>query len=165
MLKSIEEIIVTGSLSELSPEQRTTHYLQVCDALGLDHRMHPLEYIFLDNRNGGRDLVLYVLRNGTDQLRQLHGIKIIKISKEISDGVVIYTAEAADKNGHTDISTGAVSIHGKGGQDKANAMMAAETKAKRRVTLSISGCGLLDETEIADMSSTLTVTSQGVGVA
>jgi len=33
-------------------------------------------------------------------------------------------------------------------EDKANAIMKCETKAKRRVTLSICGLGFLDETEV-----------------
>ena len=37
------------------------------------------------------------------------------------------------------------------GEQLANAMMKAETKAKRRVTLSICGLGLLDETEVEDV--------------
>jgi hypothetical protein len=37
------------------------------------------------------------------------------------------------------------------GEARANAMMTAETKGKRRVTLSICGLGVLDETEVADL--------------
>src|SRR4029077_13307885 len=44
-------------------------------------------------------------------------------------------------------ATGAVSIKGLGGQLLANAYMKAETKAKRRGTLSICGLGWMDETE------------------
>lgn len=164
MTKSIDEIVVTGNLSELTPEQQTTHYLQVCAALGLDHRLTPLKYIYVDN-NGNRDLVLYVLRNGTDQLRKLNGIKITKLTKEILDNVCTYIAEAQDKHGQTDMATGAVSLTGKAGQERANAIMAAETKAKRRVTLSISGCGLMDETEVADLTSKVTVVEPGIGVS
>ncbi len=47
----------------------------------------------------------------------------------------------------TDESIGAVPLP-TSPADKANAMMKAETKAKRRVTLSICGLGMLDETEI-----------------
>jgi hypothetical protein len=46
------------------------------------------------------------------------------------------------------VSTGAVSIVNVNGEARANAMMKAETKAKRRVTLSICGLGMLDETEV-----------------
>ena len=45
-------------------------------------------------------------------------------------------------------STGAVPIAGLKGEEFANALMKAETKAKRRATLSICGLGVLDETEV-----------------
>lgn len=163
--RSMEDIVVSGNLSELTMEQRTQHYLQVCEALGLDHRLHPLEYIHVDKQYGGRDLVLYVLRSGTDQLRKKNGIRITKLTKEITIDCVTFTAEAVDKDGQTDISTGAVSLTGKAGQARADAFMSAETKAKRRVTLSISGVGLLDESEVADMTNTRTVVpSNGGGI-
>lgn len=163
MSKSIEEVVATGDLSGLTPEQKDTHYRNTCKALGLDARLHPLEFVFADDVNGGRRLILYMLRNGTDQLRKIHGIKMLGLTHTMDGDIITYTATAQDKSGQQDISTGSVSLKGKSGQDRANAMMAAETKAKRRVTLSITGSGLLDETEIADMSAT--VTAPGIGVS
>jgi hypothetical protein len=46
-----------------------------------------------------------------------------------------------------------VTVGGLKGESKANAMMKAETKAKRRVTLSICGLGMLDETEVETIPS------------
>jgi len=51
-------------------------------------------------------------------------------------------------------ATGAVDIKGLTGKNLANAFMKAETKAKRRVTLSICGLGFLDESEVEDMVPT-----------
>src|SRR6266403_3011319 len=143
--KTIEEIVVSGSLDELTPEQRLVHYNNVCDAMGIDPRPHPLEYMPVDDPNGGRRLILYALKNCTDQLRANRKIKIVKLTREITDDMITFMAEATDKDGAADISTGSVTIKGKKGAEVANASMAAETKAKRRVTLSISGSGLLDE--------------------
>jgi hypothetical protein len=50
-----------------------------------------------------------------------------------------------------DAAKGAVSVQGLKGEALANALMKAETKAKRRATLSICGLGFLDETEIEDI--------------
>ena len=61
------------------------------------------------------------------------------------------TAQAVDKTGRQDESTGMVDISNLKGQNLANAFMKAETKAKRRVTLSICGLGMLDESEIEDI--------------
>src|SRR5690606_33168556 len=52
-----------------------------------------------------------------------------------------------------DMAMGAVALTNKRGEDLANALMKAETKAKRRATLSICGLGILDETEIDDMKA------------
>ncbi|MEK9723282.1 MAG: hypothetical protein VW405_07335 [Rhodospirillaceae bacterium] len=64
------------------------------------------------------------------------------------DDVFVVTAIAADKTGRTDAATGAVAIGNLTGESLANALMKAETKAKRRVTLSLCGLGMLDESEV-----------------
>jgi hypothetical protein len=58
------------------------------------------------------------------------------------------TARAKDRTGREDESTGAVALGTLKGDAMANALMKAETKAKRRVTLSLAGLGWLDETEL-----------------
>jgi len=58
------------------------------------------------------------------------------------------TAQATLPNGRSDESTGAVPIARLQGENLANALMKAETKAKRRVTLSICGLSVLDESEL-----------------
>ena len=64
------------------------------------------------------------------------------------EGVYLVTAKGRDKTGRTDASTGAVTIAGLKGDNLANALMKAETKAKRRLTLSLCGLGMLDESEL-----------------
>jgi hypothetical protein len=56
-------------------------------------------------------------------------------------------------DGRTDESLGAVSLVGLEGEALANSLMKAETKAKRRVALSICGLGMLDETEVEAIPS------------
>jgi hypothetical protein len=75
-------------------------------------------------------------------------VSITKVDpKQIGDLIVV-VADAKDRDGRVDSSTGAVNAGGLKGENLANAMMKAETKAKRRVTLSICGLGMLDETEV-----------------
>jgi hypothetical protein len=62
--------------------------------------------------------------------------------------IYIVTARAKDRTGREDESTGAVPLGNLKGDALANALMKAETKSKRRVTLSIAGLGWLDETEL-----------------
>jgi hypothetical protein len=136
--------LILNDLSKLTPEERQEYVNSVCATLGITPLTKP--FAFLKNRNG--DLVLYALKDCTEQLRSVHGISIQIISREIIDGTYVVTAKASKPDGRCDESTGAVAVEGKKGDDKANAIMKAETKAKRRVTLSICGLGLLDESEI-----------------
>jgi len=144
----IEQVLVDGNLSRLTPEQRVIYYRRVCDSLGLNYLTKPFDYIVLNNK-----LTLYARKDATDQLRKLHGVSITRLERDANaEGVYIVVAYATDKNGRQDSSIGAVNIEGLKGEARANAMMKAETKAKRRVTLSICGLGMLDETEVGSIS-------------
>lgn len=140
---AIEAALAQGDLSKLSPEDRTRYLLKVCQSLGLNPLTRPLLYVVLSNR-----LTLYATRDATDQLRKLHGVSVRIVSRERVDDLYIVESEASDKTGRTDTSLGVVSIKGLAGEALANALMKTETKAKRRVTLSICGLGMLDETEV-----------------
>ncbi len=148
----IESVLIGGDLSKLSSEQRTTYYLNVCKSVQLNHLTKPFEYITLNGK-----LVLYAKRDATDQLRSIHNVSVEEISTAEREGVFIVTAKVRDKNGRSDVSTGAVNIAGLKGNDLANALMKAETKAKRRATLSICGLGfVMDETEIETVRKDIT---------
>jgi hypothetical protein len=140
---SIETAIINGDLSKLTPEQRVNHYLAVCKSTGLNPLTKPFDYINLSGK-----LVLYAKKDCTDQLRKNNHVSIVKLERETISGVYVVTAYAEDNQGRSDSSIGAVNIESLKGDTLANAMMKAETKAKRRVTLSICGLGWLDETEI-----------------
>lgn len=139
----IEQVVIEGDLAKLSPAQRIQYYADVCASLGLNPLTKPLEFIKLNGR-----LVLYAKRDATDQLRKIHSVSIYKLEKEVQGDVYVVTAYARDKNGKEDSDLGVVNVSGLMGDALANAMLKATTKAKRRVTLSICGLGLLDETEV-----------------
>lgn len=162
----LEQVIVKGDLALLSEADRVLYYKRVCESAGLNPLTKPFEYIRLNDK-----LVLYALKGATDQLRQIHGISIQIVSREKMDGVYVVTARATNTEGRQDESIGAVALEKENGQWKqassgrrflekdgtvsplkgeelSNAIMKGETKAKRRVTLSICGLGMLDETEI-----------------
>jgi hypothetical protein len=94
---------------------------------------------------------LYALKDCTDQLRSIHSISVTELMESEREGVFIVKAKVANAQGRTDVSTGAVNIANLKGEGLANALMKAETKAKRRATLSICGLGMLDETEVDDI--------------
>src|SRR5579862_9650240 len=134
--------IAHGDLAALTPEQRTAYYRSVCDSVGLNPLTRPLEYLELNGR-----LTLYAKRDATDQLRHKHHVSIEIIDRLTQEDVYIVRARATLPDGRTDESLGAVSLHGLEGEALANALMKAETKAKRRVALSICGLGMLRSEE------------------
>lgn len=140
---AIEQVLVSGNLAPLTAPQRVDYYNRVCQSVGLNPLTRPFDYLQLNGK-----LILYARRDAADQLRAIHGVSLSKPHIEYTDDLVVVTIDAADKYGRTDADFGAVSIANLKGEAKANAIMKAITKAKRRVTLSIVGLGWLDETEV-----------------
>lgn len=144
----METVLVRGDLSPLTPQQRAEYYSRVCYDLGLNPRTKPFEYLHLNGK-----LILYALKACTDQLRSIHNVSVTDLSESMicGDSVFVVTAHVRNGAGRTDASKGAVNIANLKGEALANAMMKAETKAKRRATLSLCGLGFLDETEVEDI--------------
>ena len=142
----MEQVVINGDLAVLTPEQRVNYYKLVCESLGLNPLTAPFAYIRLNNK-----LTLYAKRDCTDQLRALHNISVTITGREVTEGVYVVTARATTAEGRTEESIGAVPIDNLKGEFLANSLMKAETKSKRRVTLSIVGLGWLDETEVGSI--------------
>lgn len=141
---AIESVLIGGDLAKLSAEQRVAYYNRTCESLGLNPLTKPFDYLSLSGK-----LVLYAKKDCTDQLRKIHGVSVQIVSREKLDGdVFAVTARAVDKTGRSDESIGAVPLGNLKGEALSNQLMRAETKAKRRVTLSICGLGMLDESEV-----------------
>ena len=139
----IEQVLVAGDLAKLTGDQRLAYYQRLCETLGLNPLTQPFQFLQLSGK-----LVLYATKSCTDQLRQLHGVSITSVTSAQVGDVYVVTAAATDRQGRTDCSTGAVSIGGLKGDALAKGLMTAETKSKRRVTLSLCGLGMLDESEV-----------------
>ncbi len=139
----LEQVMLGGDLAKLSNEQRMTYYFALCRSLKLNPMSRPFEYLNLQGK-----LTLYARKDCAEQLRRLHQVSIIELRSEISGDLCIVTATARMPNGRTDMDQGAVTITGLRGEALANAQMKALTKSKRRVTLSLCGLGILDETEV-----------------
>jgi hypothetical protein len=143
-LGSIERVLIQGDLSKLTEQERLIYYDNRCRALGLDPMSRPFDYFTLSGK-----VVLYANKGCAEQLRALHGISIRITDRKVISDVYVVTAQAERKSdGRVDESTGAVSILNLKGEALANAYLKCETKAKRRVTLSICGLNMLDESEI-----------------
>lgn len=147
----IASIVLNGDISKLNSDQRVVYVKQVCDRLGIDWTTQPFQILKLNGKER-----LYATKDATDQVRKVNGVSIYKLDKTIESGLCIFTAYAKDKSGKEDASSGAVPIEGLKGEHLANAIMKAETKAKRRVTLSICGLGMLDESEVESVADAKT---------
>lgn len=148
----LEKLVVQGDLSRLTPAQRLAYYQQLCESVGLSPLSRPFEYLQLSGK-----LVLYARKDATDQLRKRDNVSIAIVSRDRVEDVYVVVARAVRPDGRADESIGAVPLvdprSGKPltGEALANALMKAEAKAKRRVTLSICGLGMLDETEVGSV--------------
>ena len=143
----LESVIIKGDLAKLTPQERVQYYKATCESLGLNPLTRPLAYITLNQQ-----LRLYALRDCCDQLRRIHSISVEVVDQRV-DGE-LYTVHArarVDRTGRKDEDFGAVTIANLKGEARANAIMKAVTKAKRRVTLSRCGLGFLDENEVEDI--------------
>lgn len=152
----LEKVIVYGDLEALTPPERVSYYQAICDSMGLNALGRPFEYLKLNNK-----LVLYARKEATDQIREKRNVSIVITARERLDDLYIVTARATMPDGRTDESTGVVTIGGLKGDFLANACMKAETKSKRRVTLSICGLGFLDETEVDSIAGARRVVVDG----
>ena len=83
----------------------------------------------------------------------------IFMAREVIEDCYVCTARASFPDGRHDESIGAVPIAGLKGEARSNAMMKCETKAKRRVTLSLVGLSTLDESEVESIPGAQAVTS------
>lgn len=139
------QVMVKGDLSKLSSEEAVSYYNTVCKSIGLNPYTRPFEYIVL----GGKT-VLYATRTATDQLRKVYNISVEIVEQRVKDGnMLVVHARAFDPQGRKDEDFGAVAFSDRLAPEvRANKVMHAVTKAKRRVTLSICGLGWLDETEV-----------------
>jgi|SRR5947208_2436976 len=149
----MERVVVGGDLSKLTATERMQYYAEVCKSVGLNPLTQPFAYLYLSNK-----MVLYARKEATEQLRELKGVSITKLESALADGILTVTAYGHNKHGRTDAATGAVSLDGKRGQERADLCMKAETKAKRRLTLSLCGLGMLDESEVEVPPTAVTMT-------
>ncbi len=143
----LEKVILQNDLAGLSPIEKVQHVKNLCGSIGLNPLTKPIQLLKFQGKE-----IPYMTKDGAEQIRNLHDVSIHKLETEIlNNKIYVVRAYARKPSGREDCSTSAVNIEGLKGIDIGNAMKKAETQAKRRVTLSICGLGMLDESEIEDM--------------
>ena len=128
---------LAGDLAKLSGEDRLKFYAKLCEFTGLNPLSKPFDWITFQGK-----LTLYPNKGCAEQLRVLHGVTFDDaFERRVEFGVMSMTVRGQCKTGRRDFATAAVPFDEKMQADaKCAALMKVETKAKRRMTLSI--CGL-----------------------
>jgi hypothetical protein len=132
----------------------------MCSRLGLDAHTQPFAFLRLNGKE-----VMYATRGATDQLARIH-----RITRKITDGpkvidlagtkLVYALCEVSTPDGRVETATATVPL-----TDPVNVLMKAETKAKRRATLSILGLGMLDEMELETIPASAQSPGGGVDLS
>ena len=154
---ALEQVLIGGDLSKLSPAQRVQYYKRTCESIGLNPLTRPFDYIVLNGK-----LTLYAKKDAADQLRSLKGVSIDDVNLQDIGDMFVVKVKGHDSTGRSDVEIGVVRKSDMQG-NIANAQMKAVTKAKRRLTLSLCGLGWLDETEIETIpdAETINVSESG----
>lgn len=149
----LEKVILGNDLSGLNSTEKVSYVKNICDSLGLNPMTRPIQLIKFQGKE-----IPYFSKDATEQLRKLNNISLSITETKIVDDIYIVVVEARTNEGRSDSATGAVVIGKLQGEAKANAFMKAETKAKRRATLSICGLGFIDECEAESIPGAMKVT-------
>ena len=140
---ALDDVLGTGDLARLSNVQRVGHYLRVCRSLGLNPLSRPLDWIVFKGPDGGEKLTLYANQSCAAQLRRQHHIRVEVVRREVVGELFVCEVKASTPDGREDFASKYVPLTNRygrlTGQHLGNAMMRAETGAKRRVTLSMVG--------------------------
>lgn len=149
---TLETVFGTGDLSKLSNQQRVEYMMRTCETLGINPLTRPFRFLSLNGQTQ-----MYATRDCADQLRASRRISLSVSDPKIEEGVLIVTAKARTPDGRDDQDFGAVPFpQDIKGEARANLIMKAVTKAKRRVTLSICGLGFMDEMEVETLAGVRT---------
>jgi hypothetical protein len=153
----IKSIVFEQDVAKLSSKQLLEYVHRLCSDLGINPLAQPFQLLKLQGKTQ-----LYATKNATDQLRHVFRISIVDLQEETTGDICIVTvkAEMPLPNGTVryDMDTGIVNVKGLTGDVLANAKMKAGTKAKRRVTLSLTGLSnTMDETEVETVAGAETL--------
>jgi len=142
--KVLDKVIeLNGDLTNLNDRERKIYYYHMCDKIGLDPETRPFGYFNLDGK-----VILYATKSCSDQLRYKYSISTKNLEIYFHNNIVYCKATIVDKEGREETAIGAEILENDAKLNVADKIMKAETKAKRRATLSMLAIGMLDETEI-----------------
>lgn len=138
------------NLERLSEEQRAQYLRDFSEHLGLPPDLNALDLIWMDddNKSGLRKLVVYCRKGTADLLRDIHQVQVKSLEQLTIPGCVAFKATGVNKTDRQEIAVGAHDSEGLRGARLASAVMTAQTRACRRLTIQFAGGGMLDESEV-----------------
>jgi hypothetical protein len=148
-IASLNHVLGSGNLAALSNTERVGHYLRLCRSLGLNPLSRPFDWIEFDGK-----LALYPNQSCAAQLRRQHQIRIEVTRREPVGEMFVVEVKGTTPDGREDFASKYVpllDVRGNrlAGQHYANALMKAETGAKRRLTFSMVGLAVPPDPEEA----------------
>ena len=142
--------LMRHDLRGLTKEEIAELVTDMAIRMGVDPSLAPIDII--PTREG--KLVPYVNARGAAELRKRHGISVTDLeTKKDGPDVVVLIAHVRDLDGKTETGVGACEYDSARPATIARAWMVAETRAKRRATMSAVGIFLeaeSDEVEASD---------------
>lgn len=142
-MEAVESALAKNDISKLDTAGRVAYLNALCESVGLNPLTQPFAFITLQGKE-----TVYARKDCAEQLRKIHGVSTQIVKKGLVDGMYEVHIKAQDRYGRQDEDFAAIPARNSSGSDLANLMMKCVTKAKRRVTLSICGLGVLDESEL-----------------
>ncbi len=145
-----EKFFLTRNLNNLNEEEKKVYYLRACEYFNLPPELNLLYLGWMESGDGTRNLVLAATKGATDIIRGRQGITTVDLKMENMFGCVNFTAVGQNGKGRIERAIGSCSVEGLRGRALEVAIMTAQTRATRRMTLQFLGGGLLDETEFEE---------------
>lgn len=164
MVNKKKFIPLTGDLERLTSQEREAYLLAACEFLQVPSELGQVELTFMDSGDGKRQLVLYVKRGATDIIRDRRKINVDSMVQTNGEGYVGWVVTGHDSAGRQEIAVGAVSTKGLSGKAIADAVMTAQTKGCRRLTLQFAGGGFLDELEVNEKTTSIVNAPQPLSI-
>ena len=156
--RQLKPFTIIHNLEKLTDEERTAYLAKVSGFMGLPPEMNALDMLWIpDEETGLKKYVPYARKGTTDILREIHGIKVLSMEQHDGPGYVSFKATGVNPDGRQEVAIGAHGTEGLRGEKLAAAVMTAETRAGRRLTLKFVGAGILDESEAGAVTGNIAV--------
>jgi hypothetical protein len=135
--QKVETALIRGDMSGLTRDQLYQAKVMLADQMGIDASLSPVD--FIPDKKTGR-LVPYINSRGAAQLRRKHGLEVTAIEVVTHrEGLIVLRCVLRGQDGRTDQALGAAGWLPDMAHDEARAWLVAETRAKRRATMSAVG--------------------------